>query len=164
MITSYCLLVGDAKWSVWLPFQSNFRAHAAQLRGNHPRRLAHLRKRPGLPHPRGNTEFGAAWKKTSNEGRDYLGQARRPDRPGSDRRNANRGRRRGRSLPHLVPVEPGLRLDAPPDKAGLASRLGNLMKIDLCNKRAASSIRFKAEATGRPPDGRGHCWHLPAIC
>jgi uncharacterized protein (DUF736 family) len=55
----------------------------------------------------GQTEFGAAWKKTSGAGRELpripLRQARRPELPGADLRLAGRGRRRGRLCPHLVP-------------------------------------------------------------
>jgi uncharacterized protein (DUF736 family) len=43
-----------------------------QRQGNRPRRRAHFRKGPGLPHPGGSHGFGAARRKTSNEGRDYL--------------------------------------------------------------------------------------------
>jgi len=50
-----------------------------------------------------------------------LGQARRPELPRSDLRIADRGRRRGRPLPHLVPVKPGLIREALPDRAGLST-------------------------------------------
>ncbi len=39
--------------------------------GNHPHR-PHRRQGPDYRILAGATEFGAAWKKTSNEGRDYL--------------------------------------------------------------------------------------------
>ncbi|MGY4382784.1 uncharacterized protein (DUF736 family) [Bradyrhizobium sp. i1.3.6] len=69
-----------------------------------------------------NIEFGAMWKKKSQDtGREYHSvKPGRPELPGSDLRDAGRGRRRGRPLAHLVSPESRLRRRA----GGPAARRG----------------------------------------
>ena len=66
----------------------------------------------------GNVEFGAAWKKTSNEGRDHLSV--KLDDPSSRPRSTqpDRGRGRGRCFAYLVPADPRLTARKAPPKGG----------------------------------------------
>ena len=73
----------------------------------------------------GAIEFGAGWKKTSNEGRTLsLDQARRPELPGTDLRHPGRGRGR-QPRAHLVPPQRRLthRLARAPSHDGRGRRL-----------------------------------------
>ena len=61
----------------------------------------------------GAIEYGAAWKKTSSEGRAYLSvKLDDPSFPVPILRHPGRGRRRGQLQPHLVPPQRGL-IDPP---------------------------------------------------
>ena len=85
-----------------------------------------LRKGPALPHLRRQrrTGRGLAEDRQGHRARLPLGQAGRPELPGSDLRHPDRGGRRGRPPAHLVPPEPGLTTPTqrPRRKAGLSSR------------------------------------------
>ena len=68
-----------------------------------------------------NVELGAAWQKTSNEGRDYLSVKLDDELPRPDLRHPDRGGRRGRPAADLVPAEPGLTgTAAAPFRSGVA--------------------------------------------